>query len=100
MSTLSITSWRPRRALPAPSARRVARSRIRARDRTRTRFATLTQPMRSTNSAPPQVQRRFDVADERVLERLHDRVETGVDEQRLQRRKLLQVPGVNRVHLL
>src|SRR5262249_17877035 len=29
-----------------------------------------------------------------------DRVEAGVDKQRLQRRKLLQVPRVNRVHLL
>src|SRR5262249_25435847 len=49
---------------------------------------------------PHQVQRRLDVADQGVLQRLDDGVEAGVDKQGLQSGKLLEVPGVNRVPLL
>src|SRR5467141_3220325 len=89
-STLSTMSCRPTRMRPAPSARRVASSLMRAREQTSTRFATFTHPMRSTNSAPPHI--RYSVP---LMSRLLD---AGA---RLEARDVLKVIAVPlRIRLL
>ena len=50
---LSARSCRTSRACEAPTARRIAISRVRAVERTSSRLATFAQPISSTNTEPP-----------------------------------------------
>ena len=70
---LSVRSWRMTRRRPAPSAERIASSRVRTVARASSRLATLAQQMRSTNPTTPR--KSIDVepqlaADQRVVQRL------------------------------
>ena len=54
-NTLSVSNWRTMRARPAPSAERIANSRLRTVARTSSRLATLAQEISSTSPTAPSI---------------------------------------------
>ena len=77
-SRLSVSSWRTRRPLPAPSATRTASSRPRLEALAITRLAMFAQAISSTNADRPEQreQTAFDVPDDAVVEA--DQVDAGL----------------------
>src|SRR6185369_15260678 len=97
----SIASCRAIRIVPPPSARRVASSFNRARDRTSARLVNIHAPdeQNEQRATPHQIQRGPDVLHHLVLKSIDNGTEPRVDDDFLELWESIEVRGIQRVDL-